>query len=63
MSFDPNPMSPIEHLKQIEREVEQHCTYQRTAEEPNQQLNEQAVTFKSWIARLADVLAMPRTAS
>jgi hypothetical protein len=32
MSFDPNPMGPIAHLKQIEREVKQQRTYQRTAD-------------------------------
>ena len=63
MSFDPNPMGPISHLKQIEREVKQQRTYQRTADQPQAKVNERPVALKFWIARVADIFAVPRTTS
>lgn len=63
MSFDPNPMGPMMHQKQIEREVQQHRRYERTAVEPKRQENRQPMRFKSWIARIANIFAVPRTSS
>jgi hypothetical protein len=63
MSFDPNPMGPIAHLKQIEREVKRQRTYERTADQPQAKVNEQPVALKSWIARIADIFAVPRTSN
>ena len=63
MSFDPNPLGPISHLKQIEREVKQQRTYQRTADQPQAKVNNRPATLKSWIARAADIFAVPRTSS
>jgi hypothetical protein len=63
MSFDPNPMGPIAHLKQIEREVKQQRTYQRTADKPQAKVKERPMALKSLIARIADIFAVPRTSN
>ncbi len=63
MSFDPNPMGPMMHQKQIEREMQQHFKHEGTSMKPKRQVNRQPITFKSWIARVVDIFATPRTSS
>jgi hypothetical protein len=63
MSFDPNPMGPITHLQQIEREVRKYQTHQRTSEKPQREVNDQRVVFSSWLARIAGLFAVPRTSN
>ena len=57
MSFDPNPLGPQMHLRQLEREARQQQHFGRISDDNNARNADETANRKPWYAQLAHLLA------